>query len=98
MPDDMVIERISLLNNNLDRLLNEYEKLRNINSDMQQELKELTDKLQHQESEYNELKRNYEHLKFAGALTGDTEGSKDAKRKLNVLVREIDNCIALLNR
>jgi chromosome segregation ATPase len=95
---ERVLEGVIQLNKNLDRLLSEYNKLRNINDDMQKELLELSTKLQTVESEHNNLKRSYERIKLATALTGDGEGSREAKRKLNTLVREIDNCIALLNR
>lgn len=45
-----------------------------------------------------ELLRKSEDLKFAKSLLGADEDSHGAKLKLNRIVREIDNCIALLNK
>ena len=48
--------------------------------------------------EYKELEQKYNNLKLAKVLTSETEESHDAKIKVNRIVREIDKCIALLNR
>jgi hypothetical protein len=45
-----------------------------------------------------ELEKKYERTKLTGALLGDGENAREAKRKITELVREIDRCIALLNR
>jgi len=45
-----------------------------------------------------ELVKNKEDLKFAKSLLGADEDSHEAKIKINRLVREIDKCIALLNK
>lgn len=37
-------------------------------------------------------------LKMANSLKGDGEETTSAKRRINELVREIDKCIALLNK
>ena len=42
--------------------------------------------------------RKSEDLKFARSLLGADKDSHGAKLKLNKIVREIDNCIALLNK
>ena len=45
-----------------------------------------------------ELIKKSEDLKFAKSLLGSDGDSHEAKLKLNRIVREIDNCIALLNK
>ena len=45
-----------------------------------------------------ELIKKSEDLKFAKSLLGSDDDSHGAKLKLNRIVREIDNCIALLNK
>ncbi len=95
---EKVLEGIVVLNKNIGRLLEEYNNLKAGYDNMQRELKELSEQMQRKESDFNDLKRSYEHAKLTGALMGEGQGSADAKRKLNELVREIDNCIALLNR
>lgn len=58
----------------------------------------LKKRLEIQESSYEELKRKYETISLAKAFTTSGEDSHEAKIKVNKIVREIDNCIALLNR
>ena len=45
-----------------------------------------------------ELLRKQDELKFAKSLLGADQDSHEAKLKLNRIVREIDKCIALLNK
>jgi hypothetical protein len=45
------------------------------------------------------LTKQNENLKLAKALISEGEGEqKEAKIRLNKIIREIDNCIALLNK
>ena len=45
-----------------------------------------------------ELEKRNEKLKLVKAIMGDREDDQTARMKVNRLVREIDKCIALLNR
>jgi len=45
-----------------------------------------------------ELKEHHDRLKFAKSLQASNQEVHDAKIKVNRIVREIDKCIALLNR
>ena len=45
-----------------------------------------------------ELIKKQEELKFAKSLLGADDDSHEAKLKINRIVREIDKCIALLNK
>jgi hypothetical protein len=40
----------------------------------------------------------YENLKLAKMLVASEEENKDAKSRIQKIVREIDKCIALLNK
>jgi predicted nucleic acid-binding Zn-ribbon protein len=95
---EKVLEGIVVLNKNIGRLLDEYNNLKADYDKLQKELNELSYGTRQKESELDDLKRSYERAKLTGALMGEGENARDAKRKLNELVREIDNCIALLNR
>jgi transcription antitermination factor NusA-like protein len=44
------------------------------------------------------LLQKYENLKLAKMLIASDEENKDAKSKIQKIVREIDKCIALLNQ
>ena len=46
----------------------------------------------------DELVKQIENLKFSKSLLGADDDSHGAKLKINRIVREIDNCIALLNK
>lgn len=50
------------------------------------------------EQEKSELGRKNEQLKIATQLLSENDENREAKQKINFLVREIDKCIALLNR
>ena len=54
--------------------------------------------MEERKQKLNELETKYERLKLTGALLGEGENATEAKRKINELVREIDRCVALLNR
>ena len=59
------------------------------------ELKRL---LNDKEQSFIELKEHHDRLKFAKSLQASNQEAHDAKIKVNRIVREIDKCIALLNR
>lgn len=44
------------------------------------------------------LEQKYENLKLARMLIASGDENKDAKNRIQKLVREIDKCIALLNK
>ena len=44
------------------------------------------------------LEQKYENLKLAKMMLASEDDSKDAKNRIQKLVREIDKCIALLNQ
>ncbi len=58
----------------------------------------LKERLRKQESGYEELRKKYETISLAKAFATSGEDTHEAKIKVNKIVREIDNCIALLNR
>jgi len=91
-------EELIILNRKLDELLikygnlkTEYLKLKNGNEAMES-------KLQERDNRLKELESKYERIKLSGALLGDGENALEAKKKITELVREIDRCVALLNR
>lgn len=91
-------EELKLLNKKLDELLLRYENLRNESQNLKKVDEELKSILQERENRIKELEIKYERIKLSGALLGDSGNAGEAKRKVNELVREIDRCVALLNR
>ena len=50
------------------------------------------------QSEIEEMQASFEQLKLAKTLAGSQEDIKNAKTRVDEIMREIDKCIALLNR
>ncbi len=91
-------EELKLLNKKLDELLIRYAYLKDENQNLKKADEDLKNILQERENRIKELEIKYERIKLSGALLGDSGSAGDAKRKINELVREIERCVALLNR
>lgn len=91
-------EELILLNRKLDDLLNSFNQLRDENRDLKARNESLSMMIQEREVETKELEKKYDRIKLTGALLGDGENAVEAKRRINELMREIDKCIALLDR
>ena len=87
-----------ILNNKLDELISRYNTLKSEVADLKTGNEVLRGKLQEQEVKLKELEIKYERVKLSGALLGEGENGLEARRKITELVREIDRCVALLNR
>jgi len=68
------------------------------NTSLSSDNKKLEDKLREQEKEINELKQKNNTLMLSKAFVTENGESQEAKLQINKIVREIDKCIALLNR
>ncbi|TFH38227.1 MAG: hypothetical protein E4G95_04060 [Bacteroidia bacterium] len=90
-------EELVLLKTRVSELISKYEvtisELRKVRSENQR----LNSELHERNAKYAEMEKEYDRLKLSGAILGDGENSLEAKKRINNLVREIDNCIALLN-
>jgi hypothetical protein len=69
----------------------EIEQLRKEKLDLQEQVKLGEDRVKNIEEKFNKLK-------ISRALIASSDDVHDAKLKVNRMVREIDKCIALLNR
>jgi hypothetical protein len=75
-----------------------YKELKVDNNKLKNEVNELKLELAEREKQLVELNQKLETNDLAKSFMGSTKNSKEAKLKINKIVREIDNCIALLNR
>jgi chromosome segregation ATPase len=91
-------EELILLNRRIDELITNYNNLKTENENLKTGNEALKVVLQGREAEMKELEKKYDRVKLTGALLGDGENAIEAKRKITELVREIDKCIALLDR
>ncbi|MBN2748620.1 MAG: hypothetical protein JXR57_03940 [Bacteroidales bacterium] len=79
-------------------LVSAFEKVKGDNQQLQEQNAELQARLKQREKEFVELEERYSQLKLAKSLSSSAKDVHDAKIKVNRIVREIDKCIALLNR
>jgi len=91
-------EELIVLNRKLDELLNRYNTLRTEVTELKNGNEDLKIKLYDRDAKIKELEIKYERVKLSGALLGEGENAVEAKKKITNLVREIDRCVALLNR
>ena len=91
-------EELIILNRKLDELINRYNNLKAEVRDLKNGNEVLTAMLQERDVKLKELETKYERVKLSGALLGEGENGIEARRKITELVREIDRCVALLNR
>jgi chromosome segregation ATPase len=91
-------EELQLLNKKLDELLNKYHDLKREYAELKNGNDELMNAIQEREARIKELEIKYERVKLSEALMGEGENASEAKKKITELVREIDKCVALLNR
>jgi chromosome segregation ATPase len=86
------------LKDKIKKLLSLYNDLKAENSELKKQTEEYKIQVKNKEAELDFLKNKYNKLKLAKSLLASTGDSHDAKIKINSIVREIDKCIALLNR
>lgn len=91
-------EELIILNRKLDELFNSYHNLQTELKDLKNGNEVLKARLQERDDKLKELETKYERSKLSGALLGEGENAAEAKKKITDLVREIDKCVALLNR
>jgi predicted nucleic acid-binding Zn-ribbon protein len=91
-------EELIILNRKLDELLDRYNNLKGEVTDLKNGNELLKNMLYDREEKLKELEIKYERVKLSGALLGEGENAFEAKKKITELVREIDKCVALLNR
>lgn len=89
---------VETLKDKIEKLLSLYNNLKAENSELKKETESFKLKIKNKEAELDFLKNKYNKLKLAKSLVASTGDSHDAKIKINRIVREIDKCIALLNR
>jgi len=92
------VQLIEELKSRLERLLSILEREREEKLALRNSNLELQKKSKVYQARISELELKYANLKIAKTLLADSEDSHSAKIRVNRIVREIDKCIALLNR
>jgi hypothetical protein len=82
----------------LDKLINIHLRMKQEKQLLNEEQSRLNEQIRLLTLRNEELVKKKEELKFAKSLLGADEDPHEAKLKINRIVREIDKCIALLNK
>jgi hypothetical protein len=92
-------EIFSVLRQRIKSIILLYEAQKKKNHELQNKNLELGEQIKTLENKLEDLDKKYENLKVAKVLSSvPGEGVHDTKLQVNRIVREIDKCIALLNR
>ena len=95
---DSQSDSINSLKEKVKRVLSIYWKEKEKNEKLTKENHDLASQLKMSEKKVIELTNKYQKLKLAKTVVASSRDAHDAKLKVNTMVREIDRCIALLNR
>ena len=90
-----IIEKIEI---KLDRIIRENKKLHETQQILKTENQSLKKQIEQSQTKIDELNRKTELIKLAKTWTSGGKDIHESKIKINRLVREIDDCIALLNK
>jgi len=91
-------EEFVILNRKIDELLSKYDALRNETAELKRYNNVLNEAVSEKETRIKNLETENEKIKLTGALLGEGENAVAAKKKITELAREIDKCVALLNK
>lgn len=80
------------------QVIAKHEALKQEKNQLLQKTGDLEETIVKLQQENHILEQKYENLKLARMLVASEDETKDAKSKIQKLVREIDKCIALLNQ
>ena len=78
--------------------MSKHDDLVSKNKGLTDSVEALKQELDSKNKEIEELNKNLKLVKMAKSLEGSGSENKDMKLKINELVKEIDKCIALLNK
>lgn len=97
---DSSVQIVHRLEEKVSQLLTRYEDVRQKNATLVQENRDLRSKLEETENQLSDITDKFNIYKTAAGLAGGvSQTEKDnARKRIEKLVREIDKCIALLNR
>ena len=95
---DHLSERLKNLLNQVEKLNLTFDELKRKNDDLELKNKNLLDTLSLKEEKIKALKEERELIINAKSLTDVGMSSKEARHKINELIRGIDKCIAQLNQ
>ncbi|MGC6470086.1 MAG: hypothetical protein ACON4E_02305 [Flavobacteriales bacterium] len=89
---------IERLHNKITQLAAKYNETKEQYTLSLSHIEQLKEQLNIQSENLRHLEEKNKILKLSTSIQGEKEDNKAARKKINELVREIDKCIALLNK
>jgi cell shape-determining protein MreC len=97
----MSTEQVDILEGIKDKIQSVKDRLHEQNEEnkrLEQTNEDLKEQVQQKQSLIEELKEKNQRLSMVKSIKANDEDSHEARIQINRIVREIDKCIALLNR
>ncbi len=88
--------KLEKLQQHIATLMQMYRTLKENNKVLQTKNNDLNKQLEHNKKTIEDLQRNYNELQMAKAVAGAQGDNTEAKQRIEEIVREVDECIALL--
>ena len=89
---------VNSIEEKLHKFIAKYKQLYEEKQKIEQEYNKLSDKLDGYENEMTSLQEKVRLMKISKSVDTSQEDAKSTKLKINEYIREIDKCIALLNK
>lgn len=89
-------ELLEQVRTRIQQLVLQDQRLKSRNASLQQQLQQRDERICNLESELKQVKVSYANLKIAKTMELTEEDTRAAHRRLTDLVRQVDECIALL--
>jgi len=91
--------QLETLSFNVDKIVSYCNSLIEKNAKLTKEIENLNIELNIKKEKLIETEKRYNDLKLAQAFSSPvSDGNKEAKQKINKIIREIDSCITLLKK
>jgi phage shock protein A len=90
------LKLVDSLENRVSKLLHRLAVMEQKNQQLRQELVDSKEENQQLHDEISQWEEKYKTLKIANSMLGSDNNKKEAKLKINTLIRQIDHCIAQL--
>ncbi|HPE77033.1 MAG TPA: hypothetical protein P5210_02570 [Draconibacterium sp.] len=93
--EQLLLDNLKL---NVQQFFGEFARVENEKKELEKNVLNLKHEIELLKNEKAEISRRNEQLKLATHLLSGVDENREAKQKINKLIREIDKCIALLNK
>ncbi|MBK7390976.1 MAG: hypothetical protein KBH11_02335 [Bacteroidia bacterium] len=89
---------IGQLRNKVEKLVNLHEKLMQEYQQLKIQQEQLKSQIHSQQQQISELEEKNRVIRLAQMVSGSDQNTREIKLKINEYIREIDRCLALINR